>query len=190
MRAHGTRTRYAVNGCRCVDCSIAAGDYEKERRQLREAGIPAYVDATEAREHLEFLRSHNVGRRTVAQETGLSPTTVSRIAKGDVLRIRQSTLDLIVGVGLHRGGGKTWVDAGPTWRLIDDMVANDVTKRAISAAIGQGGQALQLRRTRVEKRNADAVRRFYDEVMAPVVARRQSDAARRAQYRQLEREAS
>lgn len=188
MRQHGTRVRYAVDGCRCVDCSIAAGDYEKQRRRLREAGIPAYVDAAEAREHLEFLRSHNVGRRTVAREAGLAESTVAKIAGGKVRRARQDTVDKILAVGLHRGSAKTWVDAGPTWALIDDMLANGITKSAISAGIGQCGRALQLRRTRIEKRNAEAVRRFYDEVMAPVVARREWAAEERAKYRQLERE--
>lgn len=193
MRAHGTRARYVFGAgpgptepCRCVDCSIAAGDYEKERQRLRAAGIEAYIDATEAREHLRFLRERNVGRRTVAAQTGLGQSTIAKIASGQRTRIRPETADKILAVGLHRGSSKTWVDASATWRLIDDMVAHGITKRAIGRAIGQGGHSLQLERTRIEKRNAEAVRAFYDEVMADVVARREYQAAERARYRRVE----
>jgi hypothetical protein len=202
QRQHGTNACYRWgpnygspdyrNGCRCAECRHAGYVYEVKRQRDRNRGIVRLHDNTEAREHILWLRSQGVGLRAVAAATGLQRHNVWKIANGQVKRSKPETIRRIMAVGTHMRKGGSLVDAGPTWRLIDDMLANGFTRTRIAAELGSKAKrpALQLKRDKILQSNADQVREVYDRLMAPVIARREQVAAARAYYRKLEREAS
>ncbi len=174
MREHGTYAAYTWGiepgpgkGCRCFECSDAAYRYEKARQRDREAGIEPYVDNTEAREHLAWLSKNQVGRVAISAKTGLSKTTLWKIATGKVTESREDTIDKIMAVGLHNGAASSLVDAAETWRRIDALMAKGWTKSDIGHAIGQnrtkprGHGALQLGRDQISRRHERLIEQLW-----------------------------
>jgi DNA-binding Xre family transcriptional regulator len=198
VRQHGTRARYVFgesggdtrNGCRCFECSAAAVLYEKRRVAARRRGEAPFVAADEARAHLLWLRQNGIGRRTIEAQTGLSNSTVSKIAKGTVTRIRPSTAERILAVHLGKAPGGAAMDATRTLTQIDDLIrVVGMTKTEIARELGAKTRALQIAKNgRVTKVNADKVDALWRHHMTPVLARRENDRDRRAHYRSLERE--
>jgi hypothetical protein len=202
QRQHGTVTCYRWGpeygapdwrrGCRCRECRTAANVYNIKLQRRRDRGEETLQDNSEAAEHILWLRSQGIGLRAVAAATGLQRLTVWKIARGETRRSRPETISRIMAVGTHMRKAGSLVDAEPTWRLIDDMLANGFTRTRIAAELGSTAKrpALQLKRDKIKQSNADQVREVYDRLMAPVIARREQVAVARAHYRKLEREAS
>lgn len=200
MREHGTRACYVFgvegqdwrNGCRCFDCSQAAVLYEKRRQRARLRGEPAFIDATEARKHLDFLRTQHVGRRTVAHVTGLSQSAIWNIATGRTTRIRPSTADKILGV--HAGKAKPGqiIDGTRTLQQVDDLIRLCGMKKVeIARIVHDNPKALALQLApngRVRRSHADRVDALWQERMAPILAQRDWQATERAKYRAKARE--
>lgn len=192
-RAHGTRARYvwgpqgqdAGNGCRCFDCARATVLYDKRRVAARRRGEAPFVDASEARAHILWLRSKGIGRRTIEAETGVSNSTVAKIAAGTVTRIRPATAAKILGMHIGRAAPGARIDAASTLAKIDDLInVVGMTKRAIAAELGAQSPSLQVAKTGwVTRANADKVDALWRQRMAPVLARRENEAAERARYR-------
>jgi hypothetical protein len=172
-RAHGTRAKYVVEKCRCDPCTAANRVYarERERRINRDrlgTGPPhaPYVDAAPAREHLEWLSSVGVGRRTIAQRTGVSLSALLDIKTGRHRRIRPETESKILAVGKFDRPKSTRVDATETFALIEDLLYLGLTKVRIAEALGCG-RSLQLAKskmmtvTRIER-----VRKVYVQLVA------------------------
>lgn len=199
-RPHGTRVRYvwgptgsdSANGCRCFDCCDATYRYERDRRRARERGEAPFIDATETRDHILWLRDNGIGRRSIAARTGLSTSNIARIAKGTVTRIRPTTADKILAIHLGVALGRTAVDASRTLAQVDDLVTHcGMTRSEIAAALGMRTRALQIGRTgRVTRNNAERVEQLWRQRMAPVLARRQNEAEQRAHHRALQRQAT
>ena len=202
QRQHGTNACYRFgpnygnphwrNGCRCAECRHAGYVYEVKRQRDLKRGIQRLHDNTEAREHIRWLRTQGIGLRAIAASTGMSKDSLGKIARGEVKRSKPDTIRRIMAVGTHKRLPGAFVDAGPTWRLIDDMLANGFTRTRIAAELGSTAKrpALQLRRDKILQSSADQVREVYDRLMTPIVVAREHAAERRAHYRKLEREAS
>jgi hypothetical protein len=175
MRAHGSYVRYvqgpdehdvAGKGCRCSPCRKANSDYEKARQQRVE---PAYIAAGPARAHIEMLAQHGIGLKTIAKTTGISHGGLTKLMRGNYngrgpsKRIRKSTADAILAMhpGYDQRGG-TRVDAGPVWKMVEELIAAGVPKVRVAERIGQS-TALQLGREYVTRRNAAAIKAMYDE---------------------------
>ena len=199
MSAHGTRTRY-VTGCRCEPCTEANRTYarERQRHQRRIAyGIEApkperYVDAAEVREHLRWLRTVGIGRRSVAERTGLNPKTVRDIANGESKRCTPETADKILAVGKYDRPGAALVDATETKRKVAELLAHGWTRCGIARALGNP-DALQLQIGKGEQvlaRTADRIARLHAHALAHVIEERRLVAERQAAYRAAKREAA
>lgn len=196
MREHGTLTCYRwgtepgrdwTKGCRCDDCRVAAVTYNKIRERRRSKGIETLFDNTEAREHLQWLSANNVGWRTVHQQTGLSQTAIRNIRLGRSRRSRRETIDAILAVGTHNRADHALVDAGPTWRLIQDMLRYGHTKTYIAGRLGSSAKrpALQIRPDFVRQSTADAVVELHAQLVG---TERELMRVRRAEARQRQRE--
>ena len=199
MREHGTRAKYVVEKCRCEPCTNANRTYARQRdRQARRVRYgfdepkPAFIDATEAREHLLWLSSVGVGKRRVAELTGVSLSAIDKLRQGNRTKCRPQTADKILGVGRSRASDGAFIDAKKTWRLIDDLVKHGWTKQAIAKAIGSKAQrpALQLQPNQVTARNARAIEQLHEREMFRIIEDRRLAAEARSHYRQLAREAA
>ena len=199
MREHGTRAKYVFEKCRCEPCTDANRTYQRERdrHQRRvafgiEAPQYAYIDATEARDHLRWLRKVGVGKRQVHTETGLSLSAIDKIRSGRVTKCREGTANKILAVGRSKAADGAFIDAKQTWRLINDLLKHGLTKRAIATALGSTAKnpTLQIGRSKVTAKNARAVAQLHERAMFRIVEERRMAAERRNQYRQSAREAA
>ena len=199
MRQHGTRAKYVVEKCRCEPCTNANRTYARQRdhqaRRVRygfDEPNPAFIDATEAREHLLWLSSVGVGKRRVAELTGVSLSAIDKLRQGNRTKCRPETAAKILAVGRSRASDGAFIDAKKTWRLIDDLLKHGWTKQAIAKAIGSKAQrpALQLQPNKVTARNARAIEQLHETALLRVLQDRRLKAEARSYYRQREREAA
>lgn len=172
MSEHGTRTRY-VRGCRCDDCRQANREYARRRdRHLRrvaygiEERAERYVDATEARKHLEWLRSWGIGLRTVSQHTGIGRTALQQIVSGESRKVLATTADKVLGVLRDTRHGQVIVDASLTWRRIAWLQQRGWSKARIARELGYASPALQFDPERITYRLEQRVEQLVRKVLA------------------------
>lgn len=166
VRPHGERLRY-IAGCRCVPCRAANSRYETEarRRRLIRGWSNRIVPADRARAHILRLSRAGVGMLAVAAAAHVPRSSVSAIRYRQKLKCREATLRKILAVttkSASRGGQR--IPAGPTWKLIDELLSRGWAKAAIAEAIGQPRRSLQLSRVSVTRRNAEKVRQVHEQL--------------------------
>lgn len=165
-RPHGDRLRY-IGGCRCDLCRKANSTYERERQKARAAGDwNGIVDAGKAREHLLKLSELGVGRRAVAAASDVAETVLMDIRSRAKTRVRARTERQILAVTPEMASDHALVDAGPTWKLIRDLLKAGFTKSRLSAEMGTNGRALQLAKDQVTVRNAARMASVHARLMA------------------------
>lgn len=175
--------KYVVERCRCEPCTPANRAYELRRtRAIRrpDGDWRPYVDATPAREHVEWLRACGIGLKTIAGLGGVPHGSLSKLIYGDPKRgmgpsrrIRARTAQRIMAVLPNRAAGAQKVPAAYTWRLLDDLIRNGWTKRDIAARLGQQSGGLQISRRAVRASTARAVERLHADLSTrPVPPRR------------------
>ena len=154
-RQHGTRAKYVVEKCRCLPCKEANRAYARMRdRNERRAAIGietpyvAYVDCAEAREHLLWLSSIGIGRRTVNKVSGVAMSSIDKIRTGKRDKARAVTVDRILAVGKHRTHHRIPVDPTPALKMVDQLLAAGYSKAAVARALGLTTPALQYRADR------------------------------------------
>ena len=159
----GTRLRYYA-GCRCFACRMANSTYEAERKAARARGEGnGLVDAEAARAHLAWLSEQGVGMKTAADSAKVTPSIVAKIVYRQRLKVREQTARRILAVTTAAAADGSLVDAGPTWVLLDELLASGYSKRRIGSEIaGKQVNTLQLRREHVTVRNAGLARQVYD----------------------------
>jgi hypothetical protein len=146
QRQHGTVScyqrgpivgRHSPKGCRCRECASAWSVYNKQlvRRRRRGELIDPLIDAAEAREHLLYLQSRGVGDSWIETATGLSRPTIDRVRNGRNQRIRPSTAQAIMRLGLrHCPHAK--LEPGPTRQRIADLKRAGWTQEQVRAVVG------------------------------------------------------
>lgn len=151
-RAHGTRAKYVFEHCRCEPCTDANRTYNRERsrnQRRAELGIEnryvAYVDCCEARDHLRWLSSIGIGKRTVHKVTNVAISSIEGIRTGTILKARPQTVDRILAVGKHRTHGRVRVDSATALRMLDELHQTGMSKAAIARALGLRTPALQYK---------------------------------------------
>lgn len=167
-KEHGTRARYMA-GCGCLPCRAANSRYETERAKARKTGDwNGMVDAAKARRRLLALSKKGVGYKTVADAAGVATSVVFKIRSGERKRIRARTERLLLAVTFEAAGDPTLVDAGPTWRRIEELKRDAGFSNAeIARRMGFKNGALQFGKERVTLRTAVAVEKFWRYYMRP-----------------------
>jgi hypothetical protein len=167
QRQHGTIKCYQQGpvhgvqgpGCRCDECRRSWSIYNKRlrRRHLRGEQIAPTVDATEAREHLRYLQSRNVGQHWLEHATGLSRPTIGQIRDGRKQRIRPQTAAAIMAVGL-RDCPHALLDREPTRQRIAELRQHGWTQQAIKEVVGDWRKA---RKGYITVRMAEAIEALW-----------------------------
>lgn len=160
--AHGQHAAYVLDRCRCPDCAGSNTIYEKERARRI---LPAFVLAAQAREHVAWLATQGIGRKRIAAASHVAHGTLCKLMDGDTKRgsapskrIRQETHEAIMAVTPADGGAnRRIIDAGPTWVLLDEMIAAGIPKTTIGRALLPSATSLQIKRTTVSPENRDKV---------------------------------
>ena len=184
-RPHGDRLRYLA-GCRCADCRRSNTEYERGRAAARKAGEwNGIVPAERTRAHIASLALAGVGRRQVADASGVAESIVVGIARGDRKNVRAATERAILGVNGQAIADRALIDAGPTWQLLDELVATGYSKAHLARELGHSSPAIQIRRTQCTVRTAYDVQRLHQRLRrVPAQATQQlSEELREEGYR-------
>ncbi len=164
-KPHGSRLRY-VSGCRCLPCRAANARYEGWRVHARKEGDwNGVIPAGRARRHLKLLSRVGIGRRTVAEISGVPQSLVHQIKTGRRRRIRARTERRIFLVTSQAMNEARLVRADSTWRMIGRLLEEGFSRAEIARRLGFRSPCLQIKRTRVRARTAARVERFYRRVM-------------------------
>jgi len=156
-RPHGNRLRYMA-GCKCFQCRRSNSDYERQRQAARLAGDwNGIVDAGSARQHLRRLSRLGVGQWSVVAATDIARSMIHEIKNGDRPRIRARTEGKILAVTPGQRADQAKVPAAKAWRLLEQLMVEGYTKRAIAKLLGYRSPALQLKRDRITARNEQRV---------------------------------
>lgn len=179
-RQHGTRARYAHGpgpgkgpGCRCDECTAAnrAAARQRERAILYGRWQP-FADAGPAREHVQALARHGIGRRRAAALAGMSAAAMSRLLYGGpgsrppTRRIRPQTAAAILAIppstDLLAPG--VLVSAAGTRHRIQALVAGGWSQAQLAGQLKTppGHVGTLLRDARVTAATAAAVRELYE----------------------------
>lgn len=158
---HGTNTAYVTDRCRCDPCTRAMRRYNKSKR-LR--GIPSYVDATNARNHIRHLVD-GVGVTIigVSKATGLNASTIRLIYQGQP-KASRGTYHRIMSTTLDNFPGECLVSGRGTVRRVQALHHLGYGVATIEKATGVCIKHLMANNTRrIDMRGYRAVARFYEE---------------------------
>jgi superfamily II DNA or RNA helicase len=167
--AHGTREGYQ-KGCHRPCCAAALIEAEQRRRQRRAAGLPAtdLVDAARARHHVRALAAQGASQRSMARAAEVNVKTVTELLDDTLQRVWPETEQRVLALTIEQVRAAavpgTRVDAGPTWRLLDDLAGRGWPKRWIARELGGTGQALQLSRREVTAETAAKVTALHERI--------------------------
>ena len=167
-RPHGDQLRY-IAGCRCEECRKANADRERKYAQLRKSGMGnPVVPADAAREHLRRLSEAGVGIGSVVDATGVSRAILGKIKAGTRKNIRRANEQKILAVPMDYIADGAFIDAGPTWNLINKtMEDGGFTRQRIAQAVhGPGAKKIWLSKKLVTLRSAVRVRKACAALMA------------------------
>ncbi len=165
-KPHGTRMKY-LGGCRCLPCRGAYSQYETDRqREIKETGRrTGVVSARRAREHLLELSKNGVGRRSVHHASGVADSILHEIKLGRRERIFAKTEHRILQVDESAKGAAGIIPAGPTWKLINELLEEGYTKSYLAKRLGRKVPALQIHKERVTVRIAVEIERLHHTIM-------------------------
>jgi DNA-binding Xre family transcriptional regulator len=123
------------------------------------------VDTARARRRIRALSKKGIGYKAVADAAGISHTIVMRIRAGTKKQIRLSTERRILALDEGARADASLVDAGPTWKILDELLAEEgFTKTELARRLGYKRQApsLQIKRGgKILARTAHKIERFY-----------------------------
>lgn len=126
------------------------------------------VSAAPVRRHLKKLSAQGLGYKSVGEACDVGRTTLAQIVAG-ARRCRADVARRILAVTPDAIADSALVDAGPTWKLINELLDKGWTKTALATALGSKSKraALQIRKTKVEAQTALAVRKFHAAGLEP-----------------------
>jgi hypothetical protein len=101
--------------------------------------------------------------KTAADAAKVPPSSIAKIIYGQRLQIRAQTERRILAVTTATRADGAFVDAGPTWVLLNELMACGYSKARIASEMaGKPVNALQLRGEQITVRNAGIARLVYD----------------------------
>jgi len=151
MSPHGTHARYS-KGCRCEDCRIGHRLYEREaarRRRRARQGLEVLnsnlMDATEVREHVNFLRSKGLGLGQIAQLCGTHRATIQYIRRGDKPNITKKLGNKILAIPAIPRVPMAYTSAEPIRKLLAELEKKGISAKDVGRAAGCRYGNLQLK---------------------------------------------
>ncbi|OGF05229.1 MAG: hypothetical protein A2W00_04590 [Candidatus Eisenbacteria bacterium RBG_16_71_46] len=149
--------------------------YAERDRLNRESGAPITpwatpIEVLNVRKHLRRLQESGVGINTIAKAVPMSRTRLQEIYhnrgarpdRPDRRKLRRETAERILKVWPDPPGAAL-VDAGETWRLLNELLAAGYPKAHVAQALGKKMPALQIQKQCVLARTERAVQALHDE---------------------------
>ncbi|MEU6597913.1 hypothetical protein [Streptomyces flaveolus] len=172
-RPHGY-ARYRLDGCRCYTCAWARSQYDENRTKALAAGTwQPWTDAEPIRIHVTYLRSCDMGLRTIAAIAGVDRKRLQAVVGGRTERgtppqakVRPALAAAVLAVEptLENLSPSTLVSPIGTRRRAHALTAVGWPHQYLAEHLGMGpsNYASMLSRPNVLVRRALAVRDMYD----------------------------
>ncbi len=159
---HGTMHSF-WRGCRCEPCRLARRTYNREhyRRHAAARGV-SLVDAAQVQRHLKRLLSQGMGERSIADGAGVDRKTVHRVAAGLQVRLTRRTAFRLLRVSIDHAADHVLIDAAPTWALLEQLIDEGYTRKALAKLLGYRGKNVPIGKARCSVRNANRVRVLHE----------------------------
>lgn len=177
QHAHGTRTAYVVDKCRCRECTDASAAEQASRSRLQAYGRydSGRVDAQPVREHVTALMEYGIGLKQIAAMAGVSNATLGKVLYGDKprnmpprARVEKHVADGVLAIkpSLDHLGRTVSVDAAGTQRRIQALVCIGWSQSRIGERIGMDPQNFNrtIRSARVQAETARKIKALYEEL--------------------------
>ena len=143
LKPCGTYAAYK-RGCRCFRCRVALSCYMRDLYARRKAHTLNHAVSTElVLAHMDYLRSHGVGLRSISDCTGITRDHLQDIKNGRVKRVLQTTEERIMRVSPDVKPGGARIDARRAHRIVARLLKDGWTKAEIAIEIGMGSPALK-----------------------------------------------
>ena len=192
---HGTRAAYVRDQCRCPECTTANTAASNQMHRERTFGRwRPYVDATQARQHIQLLRDVGIGVDQIAKLAGLSSSHLrgliypSHRGKPPFQKVRPETAERILAVPVDdtSRAANSHVDATGTRRRLQALIAVGWAQAWLARELLRSPANLRRSMTSqsVTARTAQLVNDMYERLWdAPpprqsIAERNASDAAR------------
>lgn len=175
LRPHGY-ARYRLDGCRCYTCAAARSRYDENRTKAITAGTwKPWVDAEPIRAHVTFLRSCEMGLRTIAAVADVDRKRLQCVVGGGPDRgtppqakVRPELAAAVLSVEptLQNLAPSTLISPIGTRRRAHALVAVGWPQQYLAEHLGMqpGNYGQMLLREHVLVRRALAVRALYDDL--------------------------
>lgn len=179
MAEHGTLARRR-SGCHCDPCVQAKNRYNQRRDLLIATGRWQYlVDAEPVRQHVSQLCAAGLGKRRIAQLSGVSAPTIQHLLNGNpasgrprTARLRPDIARALLAIqpGLDMLADSATVDTIGTRRRVQALMCLGWSQREQSDRVGLDQRTFSAINTydRVAASTARAVRDLYDELSMAV----------------------
>jgi transcriptional regulator with XRE-family HTH domain len=178
---HGTNACYVLDRCRCEPCRTAARLYWHVRRQwAREFPYvdPPLVDADPVRAHVDRLVAAGMGRKRIAEVSGVPHGAIWKLMEGDPQRgsppsvkVRRETAQAILDCPYTIADGAR-VDATEARAIIAELVARGWAKAEIARRVtGPDAYSLQVAKKGARTVQAGKLRALRALLIEPVPMR-------------------
>ena len=161
---HGTNTRYVANKCRCAECKEARRVYQKQyMKDKRDGKGNPRVPAETAKKHIDKLGELGIGYLRVSKLAGVNHNIVWKIKTGERKNIQFTTEQKILTVKAEDISDGSNIDATETWKKIDWVLAQGMSKTAFARKLGSGC-GIQVGKKQVHIATAKKVEEIYNDV--------------------------
>ena len=165
---HGVLAKY-THGCRCTLCRAANAAYTTHRKHEAKAGRSnRLIAASPVRKHLRALSKASVGKRVVADISGVAVSTLGLISTGKNTKIREQSAARILAVTAEAAADRAHGNVGPTKKLLKKLAAAGYSHADVVARIG--GTPTTARSPRIHVRTAHQIAKLWLEVQAQAAA--------------------
>jgi len=112
-----------------------------------------------------------IGRRAVADSTGVAGTIISLIKSGRRRKIRAMTEMKILTVNRQCLSDGAYVSSGTAWQQLEELIAEGFTKQELARRLGSKAKVLSLqidahRSGKIRASSALKVNKLYNMIMA------------------------
>lgn len=171
--SHGTRARYVGEKCRCAPCREANRVYRAEHDRAKLYGrYDAMVAAQPIRAHVLALSTSGIGRRRLAELSGVSPSAIQTLKNGTAgkrgglppERIRRETAAALLAVTeVAAVAPHALVDSRGSRRRVQALVARGWSRTRLAALLNDQVTNLSalLKRDLITREKADEIAALY-----------------------------